>query len=506
MKKMSKIAAIVMTFIMVIALALPAFAAADKYTITINKETSGRKYEAYQIFTGDVSTDDEGKLVLSSIEWGTGVTSAGQAALGNAQAKADTITSVAAAEAFADEVAPYLTTIVAKGVYNAAEKNYTISDLAAGYYLIKEETGSQTGTEGYTAYILKVVGNTETDPKDGETTFEKKVDDKNDSNKTENDIVWHDSADHDIGDLIDFKLETTICENYDEFTEYYLALHDKEEQGLTFDPSTVKVYVDGTLISTGYRLVTNPDDGHTFDVIFDDLKAIKSVAAGSVVTVTYKSMLNDDAVLGNEGNVNEAYAEFSNSPDDDQKGKSENDSVIVFTYKVTVNKKDANLNPLPGATFTLEKFVADESGAFENGGIIGNWIAIDTVETNPETTFTFKGLDDGSYRLTETEAPEGYNAIDPIYFDITAEHEVIWTMEREDVLTSLTGNVVTCEIELSADKIAGNIGTDVINEKGLVLPETGGIGTTIFYVIGALLVVGVVVLLITKKRMSSVNS
>lgn len=147
MKKMTKIAAIIMAISMVLALAIPAFAA-DTYTITINKETAGHKYEAYQIFTGSVSTDDEGKLVLSSIKWGTGVTTAGQAAMGDAQAKADTITSVAIADAFADEVSQYLTGTIAKAVYSSTNKNYVISNLVPGYYLIKDEDGTQTGTEG----------------------------------------------------------------------------------------------------------------------------------------------------------------------------------------------------------------------------------------------------------------------------------------------------------------------------------------------------------------------
>lgn len=505
MKKIRTLTTMIIAIAMIFTLALPAFAA-DTYTITINKETAGHKYEAYQIFTGAVSEDENGNLVLASIEWGSGVTPAGQAAMGNAQAKADTITTVALADAFADEVANYLTGTVAKAVYVAADKNYVISNLVPGYYLIKDEDGTQTGTEGYTAFILKVVGNAVADPKDGKTTFEKKVDDKNDSNHVEDAIEWHDSADHDIGDLIDFKLETTIAENYAEFDEYYLALHDTEENGLTFDPSTVKVYVDGTLISEGYELVYPAEDGHVFDVVFDDLKDIASVKAGSKVTVLYKSRLNESAVLGSMGNVNKAYAEFSNSPDDDQRGTSEEDSVIIFTYKVTVNKVDGELKPLAGATFTLEKFIANDTGAFEVDGMFGNWISIDTVEAEPETTFTFSGLDDGHYRLKETEAPEGYNAIEDIYFDVTAEHEVVWTMAREDVLTSLTGNIKTGEIQFTADRVTGNIGTDIVNERGIILPETGGIGTTLFYVVGALLVVGAAIILITKKRMSSVNS
>ena len=505
MKKSKVLLTLIMAAVMILTVVLPVFAA-DTYTITINKEEAGHKYEAYQIFLGEVSTDEEtGDLVLSSITWGSGVTEAGKTALGNAQDLADTLKTTADAEAFAKEVAPYLTSTCSKATYNATDKNYTISDLPAGYYLIKDEDNSLADEEGYTAYILKVVGNTEADPKDGETTFEKKVDDKNDSNTTENELEWHDSADHDIGDAIEFKLSSTIAENYDEYETYYLSFHDTEEKGLTFDPASVKVYVDNKLITTGYEVVTECEDGCTFEVIFEDLKAVTSVGAGSEVVVRYQSVLNNEAVLGNKGNVNKAYAEFSNNPNDEQggRGETEEDTVIIFTYKVIVNKVDGEMQPLPGATFTLEKFEAAATGTVEHKGVMGNWKALSTVETTPDTTFSFNGLDDGEYRLTETEAPEHYNAIAPIYFTVTAEHEVEWTMDRLDVLTSLSGDVATGEIKFTADKVTGNIGTEIVNERGVILPETGGIGTTIFYVAGVILVIGAALLLITKKKMSS---
>ncbi len=501
MKKTRNLITLVVAFAMILSLAISAFAA-ETYTITINKDTPGHRYEAYQIFVGDLSTDEEGNPVLASIKWGSGVNGTGKTTLGNAQDVADTLTTQAEAEAFAKDVAKYLTSTCAKSTYNAADKNYTIGDLPAGYYLIKDENGSLPNEEGYTSYILKVVHNTDVDPKDGETTFDKKVDDKNDSNKVEDEIVWNDSADHDIGDLINFKLEAVIAENYDEYDSYFLALHDTEEAGLKLDASTIKVFVDGNRITDGYTLVTDPTDGCTFEVVFDDLKDIASVKAGSKITVTYQSELTEDAILGNQGNVNKAFAEFSNNPNNEEdKGRTEDDTVIVFTYQVVVNKVDGDNQPLAGATFTLEKFVAAATGTEEYNGIMGNWQAINTVEAEPETVFTFKGLDDGEYRLTETEAPEHYNAIDPIYFTVNAEHEIEWTMDRLDVLTSLTGDVVTGEIKFTADKVTGNLGTEIVNERGVILPETGGIGTTIFYVVGAIFVVGAVVFLITKKRM-----
>ena len=503
---MKKLFAALMAIALLLSLCTTAVMAADYYSVTINKEEAGRKYEAYQIFIGDISVDDEGNFVLSNIEWGTGVTADGQAAIGDAQAKADTIITQADAEAFADEIQDYLTSTCTKAVYNADEKEYVINNLPAGYYLIKEEEDSLPDEKGYTGYILKVVGDTETDPKDGETTTFKKVDDKNDSTGAEDDIIWQDSADHDIGDLIDFKLEATIADNYDEYDNYFFAFHDVEDKGLTFQPDTVKVTIDGVEITDGYVLKAADEctDGCTFEIVFEDLKDIEAVKAGSTIVVTYKSRLNEDAVVGNKGNVNKVYGEFSRHPDEDWRGKTKDDVVIVFTYKVEVNKVDEKNEPLAGATFTLEKFVLDAEGTAEYQGLKGNWEAISTVETKPETTFTFNGLDDGYYRLVEAEAPEHYNKIDDVYFTVTAERDILWeTQAREDVLTSLTGDVATGELQFTATKEDGKMSTDVVNKRGLILPETGGMGTYIFYGVGAALAIAAVVFLITKKRMNA---
>jgi LPXTG-motif cell wall-anchored protein len=126
------------------------------------------------------------------------------------------------------------------------------------------------------------------------------------------------------------------------------------------------------------------------------------------------------------------------------------------------------------------------------------------VETEAGTTFTFNGLDDGNYRLTETATPAGYNSIKPIEFTVTADHDIEWeTQDRLEVLNSLTGNVTTGAIQFAATEDQGTLSSNVENKSGTVLPETGGMGTTIFYIVGGLLAVAAVVLLITKKRMSS---
>ena len=508
MKKMKKLASLVLALAMALTLAVPAMAADDeKFTITINNVTAGHTYEAYQIFAGDLARASENdnadgtSAVLSNIVWGKNISAEGQSTLGNAATVAKDITN---ADEFAKQIATYLTGTPATSTY--ADGVYTISGLEAGYYLIKDKNGSVTGHDSYTKYIIEVVENSTVDPKDGTTTSEKKVDDKNDSNTSEDTANWQDSADYDIGDSVPFQLKATIAEDYGTYNVYKLTFHDTEEKGLTFQEDTVKVYVDNVEITGGFNVNVNPKDGHTFDVVFADLKQISSVKAGSVITVEYKSTLNVEAEIGSAGNKNTMYVTYSNNPNDEQggeNGKTPDDTVIVFTYKVIVKKVDEDLNPLAGAEFTLEKFVASESGTETYKEVKGNWVAKDVVETNPDTTFTFNGLDDGEYRLTETETPPGYNSIKPVYFTVTADHDDVWDgVNRTDVLDSLTGDVTTGEITFASSVTDGSLTTDVENQSGATLPETGGMGTTLFYALGAVLVIGAGVAMVTKKRMA----
>lgn len=504
-KAMKKLMAALLAVAMVCAMAIPAFAdgssststaAVTKYTITAPK--NGHTYEIYQIFTGDY--DALQPSMLTNIKWGeNGTGTVGAAVEQNVLNALSAVASSASDKAKLDVIENYVkldTTPV------AIVTNGSSVEVVGGYYLIKDQDGSLSGSEPYTTYLVSVVGTVTISPKSNDVPeFEKKLKDTNDS--TGDTTGWQDSADYDIGDDIPFRLQGTVPEDYDSYKTYYYAFHDVEEKGLTFDPSSVEVHLgdeNGAIIpNTDYKVLTKKDGTTsdtecTFEIVFDDLKKVSGVTADSTITVTYKSRLNENAVLGAQGNVNKAKLEYSNNPKGTGTGRTPWDNVIVFTYKVVVNKVDQNRQPLEGAEFTLTKKLKDGT---EN-------VIPMKIDTSNKALFTLSGLDDGMYTLTETVTPAHYNTISPITFTVNADHTITWEADpRNTVLTSLSGNTASGEITFTHNETDGSLTTDVVNNIGTTLPGTGGIGTTIFYVIGGGLMVAAAILLITKKRMEN---
>lgn len=516
MKHLKKIMSLILTAIMVIAMCVPVMADnANGYTITA--PANGHTYEVYQIFTGTLTTEGTDN-VLSNIKWGkNGIEAEGS------DVSETTLTELKSVKNATDsaklEVIKKYVKLTAADKYGSVTSENPLNNVPAGYYLIKDVDGSQVGQENssYTTYLVSVVGSVKITLKADKPTSEKKVKDVNDSNGTPV-TDWQDSADYDIGDHVPFQLKGTVASNYDSYKKYKFVFHDKEYKGLTFEPDTVKVYVNGTNITSGFTTVTSTADGDTFDVVFDDLKTIldpndttgntKLVGAGSVITVEYTSILNGNAAVGSAGNPNTMHLEYSNNPNDDQggeTGKTPDDTVIVFTYKTVVNKTNEAGQPLTGAEFKLEKFVKDDEGTITYENVKGKWVEKTLSSNQDGTVFTSTGLDDGYYRLTETKAPDHYNQLkEAIYFEITANHDVL---SDNPGLTDFNGRNMstgeTATFTFSAKKDEGSISTSVVNKKGSTLPETGGIGTTIFYVVGVVLMLGAGVLLITKRRMSA---
>ena len=513
MKHARKLASLLLALVMVFALAATA-SAADTYTITITNEKTGHTYEAYQIFAGDLA-EKNGDKILSNIVWGSGVTEAGKTALGNAADKAASLKTETDAKAFAKEVAQYLATPT---VSTEGTGSYSISGLSAGYYLVKDKDNTLSDQDDfYTAYIMEVVGNVNAKPKGDKPTLDKQI-------KHNDDGSWDVVGDNQIGDTVEFRTISTVPDTAG-YETYTYSICDTMSAGLTSNVKsaadvTIKVNDNGDKVLDANYYTVNAN-GNTFTIDVDILKAVKDgvLTNNDKLYAYYSGVLNENAKVYDEGKQdNAAHLEYSNNPNDDGKGKSPDKKVYDWTFKMGINKVDKSNNTLTGAKFVLSKsgtikvtdlacddngvptVTADLIGLVKTGGgvyriaLAGDTDIVYAIEAGSPV---IEGLDDSvNYYLYETKSPAGYNLLsEPVSFRIAAQYSSDGTTLSAGYPTVTIGN----------GEPSTTLSTNVVNQSGAELPSTGGMGTTLFYVLGGVLVLAAVVLLITKKRMSDAN-
>lgn len=361
-----------------------------------------------------------------------------------------------------------------------------------GYWLFADVTDLTNKEEANSLVIVDTKGQDSLTitPKTGLPTLVKKVKDINDSDAADaTNNKWMDSADHDIKDTVEFQLTATMPENIASYDTYVIIFHDTLSAGLTLKPDTIKVMVGETDVTDSFdtpETATSP-----FEITCEDILSIEGIEVDkdTKFVVTYSATLNENAVIGEAGNPNTAYLEFSNNPYDDGTGKTKDDTVIVYTYKLIINKVDENNQALKGAGFTLYK--KDATGNY-NPIVVGkdaDGKTVTELKGADMTTFEWKGLDDGDYKLVENTVPAGYNKMADIEFTITAEHEA--------ETKTLNGGAMG-----EGDFSAGTITKDVENHTGTVLPETGAKGTVMLITISTMFVMVAAVFMVTRKKMS----
>ena len=502
MKRVKRVLALLAALALVLAMAVPALANEAKYTITINNSVG--TYEAYQIFKGDLE-----KNVLSNIEWGAGVTADGKAAFGGKTAAevAKTLEgNDTAAKAFATKISEYLDTTA------AVEGTDKITGLSAGYYLIKNKSVNEG--EAYTDFILEVVKDVDITPKGQKPTLDKQI-------KHNESGQWGAVGDNQIGDTVEFRTITTVP-NTTGYTKYDYTIYDEMSTGLTSNVTndsgiTIKINEGVELESSYYTVTVDSTDANKFSVKVDILKAIKEgkIEEGDNLYTYYTGVLNEDANVYDKGKQqNTAYLQYSNNPhDNNTKGETPHVTVYDWTFKMNVQKID-------GADKEKElkdaKFVLSKNGTVNLGTIAENGTPAETenliklvydsanktyrvaTASDAKTTYvmtagniTIKGLDDAEYYLYETKAPAGYNRLtEPVKFKINATYNSADSCPA--VLTKVGDEAAVTGLKVSVE-----------NNAGTTLPSTGGMGTTVFYVVGGGLMAVAVVLLVTKKRMEN---
>lgn len=710
MKRMKKIASILLAMVMVLGMSLTAFAAGD-YTITIDKNDKDAKdhiYDAYQIFAGDLADNPEyteggtqPKYILSNIQWGSGIKNESEdkvevllAALQSDATIGSKFAGITAEDSkAATKVAEVIKTfdssdansvkdidifakivlknLTATAAGSSAAGGTVINNLEAGYYMVKDrddQLGNADMNASYTRLLLQVVGNSTVHVKSEVPSGKKEIfyqgTDAYHNNGTfvpNTDLDFNDRLNGSnyasMGDDVVFQITSSVP-NYNGYDYYYFIMNDTMSSGLTFNPDSVKVVVgrtfndDGTVKELGrvlekgelgtdgnvvpgddgeYYLYTDPavTGGATFKIAFKDIMetvtengvATQRYPIGDSIIVTYTATVNENAIIGSEGNENAWSLDYSRNPnsedeygrDEDNKhpGMPENDNTdvlgktpesktLTFLTELDITKyangtdlETVGNHILGGAEFTLTgtsyrsivssgtKYVIAEEGNYyklldgsytteepktdsyveagtgtaetKKGYLYDSakniyYVPADVKEYEGKTLYklvagsaslyadtqvkyseeevtettvvetpvsirlttneitgkiSFVGLGEGTYTLTETVTPAGYNTIDPISFTITCELPEKVETGDEKCTWTITGWPTTEDGESGVVNNGGIFAADIINKSGSLLPSTGGIGTTIFYVVGGILVIGAGILLVAKKRMSN---
>lgn len=499
---------------LLLAVSFPGVAkAADEPTITVTSQEGDHMYGAYQVFKGDLA-DVEGKKVLSNIEWGTGVNSD---ALLTAVAGANLLNGITAGSSAADVAkalegadgakALAFAKLVSKNLSgtkadftktgNEAPYTYKTAKVDPGYYVVVD---TDTNAAALTTPILQVVGPVEVASKSSVPTSGKKVQETTgiDTSKVNDGVTAYDvTANYEIGADVPFLLTGTVSKNIADYKTYKYAFVDELSKGFTFNADSVEVYVGKTKVEADKYKVTSEKiadagdykDGTRIRIDFANLKDVRGVTADSTITVRYTAKLNEKSEAG-KPQPNKVHVEYSKSASDDEgePGKTPDTEVYVFTYKVDSEKVDADKpeTKLQGAEFRLVNADKTKAAIIADGKLTG-WA--DTVDGGTPFAvpaggqFSIEGLDaDVQYYLEETKAPTGYNLPtgDAKYTSIKLTATLKTENGQKPAVTEL-------KLGADADKTPadGTFSTlQIKNSKGSTLPETGGIGTTIFTIVG----------------------
>ena len=482
MKYVRKSLALLLALILVLALGGTAFAEGETGSITINDAVVGQTYTIYQILDLESyshTTDEEGNITATGAyaykansAWETWLRTQTTYVSFDAQGYVTWVENAdAAAFAKAAQKCAKDNSIDNQGSVTAATTPVSFTDLKLGYYLVDTTLGTLCSLDTTNPNVVMEEKN--------EVPTNVKTVEEDSTN------VYGEKNDADIGQTVNFKSVITAqagAENY--------VFHDKISTGLTYTGVTGITLNDTTVDAANYTVVTTGlTDGCTFEVRFTQ-EFWDTLKANDQIVVSYTATLNENAVIAGEGNPNTSKVSYGDSSNTkytpDSQTKTYTWDVDVFKYTMNGETEKA----LAGATFTLSKNTdgSNPIALVSKGNNVyrvaktGETGTVTEITTDATGKFTIKGLDADTYYLTETKAPAGYNKLPSAVTIVIGENGVV------------NG---TTEAPQGVNEVK------VLNQTGTELPSTGGMGTTLFYVLGSVLVVGAVVLLVTRKRMSN---
>ncbi len=503
-------------------------------SVTIEKASGNNtEFKGYKIFDADVAKDENGQTLVSNIAWANDKV---ETAVKEAIREFDKVTNIATAQDAADWISKNVmhtgkTTSVASdsAAYKiaaavakvtdlndssdlAATSNGVASNLSHGYWLFVTDAQTVAGTETATAPIFAVVGDEAVSitEKTSIPTVDKQV--------REGD-AWGKVSDSYIGEEVEYKLTGSVASNIDTFTKYEYSFQDHLSVGLEAIEGSVEVTINDKVIQpeNGYTVGLdatkdvsgNLTGGHDLTISFSDLKTAAKAAGvkltgDSKVVVTYKAKLTEKAEYKGTGNTNKVELVYSNNPMTGDKGTSESDQVSDYVFGLDVTKTDPdNKSANLVAGFKVKMI---QEGTTKK---VSKWLKKDGSFTDDENqAYTFKttgegnkvlipGLVEGTYLISESETPAGYNTIADFEIKVTPTYNatgMLTELKAEPNSGMVTGadvkNPTTTQISIS-----------IQNKKGSGLPLTGLNGVTFTWIAGgAVLCIGVAHLIRSRKQ------
>ena len=495
-KAMKKLMAALLAVAMVCAMAIPAFAAGGagattgEGKITIDNAVIGHTYKIYRILNLQYNDTAKSFRYEKNDKWGAFVeeqtaylavdSKTGVVTWANSD-NADNGTAIKALAVAAGQHVTDTPSLAADDSKEATSNTVIFDNLPLGWYLVVSDL-----TTDAICSIDTTAKEVTIKEKNGVPTVTKEVEYASGS--------WGQGNDGNVGDTVNF--QTTIYVTDGNPTNY--VLHDKMSTGLTFKEDSIAVKVNDTTPITNYTVKYTNTDKCTFEISFPN----GTLHTNDKVVVTYSATINSNAVVGTAGNDNETWLKYGDN------GETTHGRTKTYTWKFNIFKyfTDSNndMRYLANVEFVLYRKNADdkaEYAKFDSNNKLSGWTEAESeagkLKTNATSIVGVEGLDKGTYFLKEITTPDGFNGLTSdveVQIDSScntlngATYTVQYKMVNEDDFTDTDEEEKVVPIE---------------NKRGTVLPGTGGIGTTIFYVVGGGLMVAAAILLITKKRMEN---
>lgn len=531
--------AFVAAAVLALAMAVPAFAA-NTGSITINPPTNSQStdshtYQIFKVFNAVASDAGISYTTLDGVKDADVITATDNLSKFAADSAGNVLyytrTSTGAewvlntsenaplSKPMIDAIGAYITAknISATTTASSTGTNPAVaSNLANGYYYIKTSTGTVVTVDS-------TKPDAEVNDKNTLPTIKKEIQSINNGGVVSGSD--NETGDGKIGDTVTYKVTIDAkpgAVNY--------IFHDKVSAGLSLEPAALaNTNITATANKGGtpqFTVVywsdtdatnqTDTEPGDNITVRFSN-DYLATITEDTTITVTYTVKINDNAVIGNAGNPNEVVLEYGHNPTDtsnpnEPNNKTEKDEVKVYTYAIALKKVNTQAEELDGAVFQLPFYVKETpaaDGSYIYAGTAAGTGLVNTLTTPANGTITIKGLQDNKqYSITETTPPEGYNkltaaiVVTPVKTS-TATTKITKYLDAEGNVTDTVTETVVEYTPVEAVPVSAF--ETVVNKQGVELPSTGGIGTTILYIIGGILVLGAVVFLITKRRMAKVN-